>query len=58
MARYTIAYRGEVQLLAETVGLLWVKTGGALVEQKICASSPKPDICALMSTRASDADLP
>jgi hypothetical protein len=29
-----------------------VKTGSALVEHKISASSPKPDICALMSTRA------
>jgi hypothetical protein len=38
--------------------LLRVKTGSALVEQKISASSPKPDICALMSTRASYADLP
>jgi hypothetical protein len=27
----------------------WVKTGSALVEHKISASSPKPDICALMS---------
>jgi hypothetical protein len=33
--------------------LRWVKTGGALVEHKISASSPKPDICALMSTRPS-----
>ena len=31
------------------------QTGNALVEQKISASSPKPDICALLSTRPSSA---
>src|SRR5215469_16807708 len=35
-----------------------VKTGSALVEHKISASPPKPDICALMSTRASNCALP
>src|SRR4029453_3484838 len=30
-----------------------VKTGSALVEHKISASPPKPDFCALMSTRPS-----
>jgi putative ABC transport system substrate-binding protein len=31
--------------------LLWVMTGNALMEQNVSASPPKPDICALMSTR-------
>src|SRR5215831_17287807 len=31
----------------------WVTTGSALVERKISASSPKPDICTLTSTRPS-----
>jgi len=35
-----------------------VKTGSALVEHKISASPPKPDICALMSTRTSLASEP
>jgi hypothetical protein len=33
------------------LGPLRVKTGLAPVEHKISASSPKPDFCALMSTR-------
>jgi hypothetical protein len=32
--------------------LLRVKTGSAPVEHKVSASPPKPDICALMSTRS------
>jgi hypothetical protein len=43
--------------IVRRIGTRWVKTGSALVEQKISASSPKPDICALMSTRPSHADL-
>jgi hypothetical protein len=33
--------------------LLWIKTGDALIEQKISAWPPRSDVCALMSTRPS-----
>ena len=33
-------------------GLVWVTTGKTQHDHKISASSPKPDICALMSTRS------
>ena len=38
--------------IGETSERLRVRTGSALVEHKISASPPKPDICALMSTRS------
>src|SRR5215468_488644 len=37
---------------------LGIKTGSALVEHKISASPPELDICALMTTRASNCVLP
>jgi hypothetical protein len=46
--------RDEMMLWDGATGCqLRVKTGSALVEHKISASPPKPDICALMSTRIS-----
>src|ERR1700736_6108369 len=35
-----------------------VKTGNALIEQNISAKPPKPEICALMSTRPNSAENP